>query len=131
MERIRTAAIFISFAASAGCDIFYGPVLSNTYETAIETTVVYSDGYKKTDLWEPCRGTLFGKGDDAGDRIEKIVFRKDGAVLHRLNADQIQQMLTTNEQSDVYYYWSVGPDGIAIEEYDSTAIDTSYCRSRR
>ena len=99
-------------AVLAGCDSFYGPTISNGFQSEVQVTVVYSDGTVSRTTWPPCRTAFIGRKDQIAVRVS---IEKDGKVLRELSASEIQTMLRKESEVHGPAQWSIGPSGSKLE----------------
>ena len=121
------ASICVTLTLSGCYDRFHGPSLRNGFDTAIEVTVRYADGAISSREWPQCFEAYTGKTEDPGDVIQEIEIRKEGEVIHRIGAQEVQRLLEKEEAHDGYSAWSIGRDGIHFE----TTPDPRCSQGRR
>lgn len=96
----------------AGCDTFYGPVVTNGFGRKVYVTVVYSDGAVSHTTWPPCRTAFIGK---KGKEVVRVSFESDGKVLQQFSADEIQVVVKKEANAHGYAQWNVGPSGARLD----------------
>lgn len=113
----RGTLIVLVVLLVAGCyDRFYGPSIRNTADKDITISVKYADGRISRNVWPPCLEAFIGKGDQTGDVIQEIVIEMDGRVIHRLNAEQVRNLLEKEKSANGSSVWSIDQEGIHFEK---------------
>jgi len=109
---------FIAFIALllTGCyDQFYGPSIRNAASEDMTISVTYSDGSVSKNVWQPCAEAFIGKSDRASDVVQGVAIEMDGKIIHRLNAEQVRDLLEKEKSAGGYSVWSVDEKSIRLE----------------
>lgn len=87
--RVRVLLVSVFFVLLGGCDSMSGTSFRNSVGSDIEVTVTFEDGKTFTHVYAHCQGFFLGQINGPPIKAVRMVIKKDGKVIHDLDAAQL------------------------------------------
>lgn len=115
---VKHLFIYMTFLL-LGCDPIFGPPsIKNEFDEDIEIDVIFSDGDTNHLVLPPCKGiALGGIGIKSKIKvpIQSVSVRKNKEIIHKLNVEQLRNLVERNKQHNGYSVWVIDAYGIRFE----------------